>query len=142
MRKPWSPAVLGVAAAVVLAACGGPQTSEPRGAPAPRENLNLEGARPFVLAEIIRFYGEEADPFIARITSEPGEVEGHPALRLEATVAFTTAGRRAADDWIFWVGFRDGEPGVLRSEGPLPSAPRTDQARSGRRLPLRRWRYR
>jgi hypothetical protein len=88
----------------------------------PPANLNVEGARAFVLAEILRFYGKDADPFIARLASERTRVDGRRALRLEVTVEFTRGGRQGRDDWTFWVGFRDGEPGVLRSEGPRPSA--------------------
>lgn len=106
-------AVLAVGAEVALAGCGRAEPDPPR-----PENLNLEGARPFVLAEILRTYGREAAPFIARIASEPARVEGTPALKVEVTVGFTRDGRAAMEDWTFWVGFRDGEPGVLRSEGP------------------------
>jgi hypothetical protein len=115
-RAAW----LVLVAAVALAACGG--EAEPREG-SPRSNLMVEGARAYVLGELQRAYGRDADPHIVSLTSEVVAVEGTRAFRLEVTARFTRQGRQEIEGWTFWVGVgKDGEAGVLRSEGPRPVA--------------------
>lgn len=115
----------GLAAGLLLSACGGddvPGVGERNPGPG-RPNLSFEEAAFIASGEPVRFYGEEADPVPVRVTGELDTVNGQRAWRIHMTVEFTRQGGRAREHWTFWVGFRNEEAGVLRSEGPRPADP-------------------
>lgn len=113
-----------MAAAVVLAlgACGnGPGGGDGRLPPVPFR-VTEEEASLLVAGELIRIYGLEADPVPVEVSFTRGELDGQPVWRVDALVDVTLEGERVQRRWTFWVGERDGDPAILRSEGPAGDA--------------------